>query len=263
MSTRLQTAINDHVAEVALNRPEKHNAVDMAMFDELGELGASLGTDRSVRAVVLRGSGENFCAGIDLDIFSSSDAAIDGDALAPLAGTPANRFQRAAYVWRELPVPVICAIEGVAFGAGLQIALGADLRYGTADAKLSIMEVRWGLIPDLSITVTTGNLVREDRLRELAYTGRVVSGREALEYGLLTAIHDDPVAAARKTAGHIAAKSPDAIRAMKKMFNKCRDLDESRSLALEAALQADVLRGANQREAVAANMAGREPDFEN
>jgi enoyl-CoA hydratase/carnithine racemase len=263
MSARLQTAIDEHVAEVVLNRPEKHNAVDMAMFDELGGLGASLGADRSVRAVVLRGSGENFCAGIDLGIFGNSDAAIDAKALAPLAGTPANRFQRAAYVWRELPVPVICAIEGVAFGAGLQIALGADLRYATPDAKLSVMEIRWGLIPDLAITVTAGNLVREDRLRELAYTGRVVSGREALEIGLVTAVHDDPVAAARKTARHIATRSPDAIRAMKKMFNECRNLDESQSLALEAALQAGVLAGANQKEAVAANTAGREPEFEN
>jgi len=234
----------------------------MAMFDELGQLGASLATDRSVRAVVLRGSGENFCAGIDLDIFSNSDAGIDAKALAPLEGTPANRFQRAAYVWRELPVPVICAIEGVAFGAGLQIALGADLRYATPDARLSVMEIRWGLIPDLAITVTAGNLVREDRLRELTYTGRVVSGREALDIGLLTAVYDDPVVAARKTARHIATKSPDAIRAMKKMFNECRDLDESQSLALEAALQAGVLTGVNQKEAVAANIAAREPNFE-
>jgi enoyl-CoA hydratase/carnithine racemase len=262
MSTRLQTAIDDHVAEVVLNRPDKHNAVDMAMFDELGELGVSLAADRSVRAVVLRGAGENFCAGIDLDVFSSSDTPFDAAALAPLEGTPANRFQRAAYVWRELPVPVICAIEGVAFGAGLQIALGADLRYATPDAKLSIMEIRWGLIPDLAITVTGGNLIPEDRLRELAYTGRVVSGREAFEMGLVTAVHEEPLAAARDTARDIAARSPDAIRAMKRMFNERRDLDQTRSLALEAALQARVLQGSNQKEAVVANMAGREPDFD-
>jgi enoyl-CoA hydratase/carnithine racemase len=261
MSTRLQTAIDDHVAEVVLNRPDKHNAVDMAMFDELGELGASLAADRSVRAVVLRGAGENFCAGIDLDIFSNSEVPIDAASLAPLDGTPANRFQRAAYVWRELPVPVICAIKGVAFGAGLQVALGADLRYATPDAKLSIMEVRWGLIPDLAITVTAKNLIPEDRLRELAYTGRVVSGRDAFELGLVTAVYDEPLVAARDTARHIAAKSPDAIRAMKRMFNECRDLDQTRSLALEAALQAGVLKAPNQQEAVAANMAGREPDF--
>jgi len=262
MSTRLQTAIDDHVAEVVLNRPNKHNAVDMAMFDELGELGVSLAADRSVRAVVLRGAGENFCAGIDLDVFSNSEIPIDAAALGPLEGTPANRFQHAAYVWRELPVPVICAIKGVAFGAGLQIALGADLRYASPDAKLSIMEIRWGLVPDLAITVTSANLVPEDRLRELAYTGRVVSGREALEVGLVTAVHEDPLAAAKDTARQIAAKSPDAIRAMKRMFNERRDLDQTRSLALEAALQAGVLQGRNQKEAVVANMAGREPDFD-
>lgn len=262
MSTRLQTAIDDHVAEVVLNRPDKHNAVDLQMFDELGELGANLAADRSVRAVVLHGSGENFCAGIDLEVFSNPDTAIGAADLAPLEGTPANRFQRAAYVWRESPVPVICAIRGVAFGAGLQIALGADLRYATPDAKLSVMEIRWGLIPDLAITVTARNILREDQLRELAYTGRVLSGREALDFGLLTAVHDDPLAAARETARHIAAQSPDAIRAMKQMFHECRDLDETQSLALEASLQGMVLQGANQREAVAANMAGREPDFE-
>ena len=159
-------------------------------------------------------------------------------------------------------MPVICAIQGVAFGAGLQVALGADLRYATPDAKLSIMEIRWGLIPDLAITVTAKNLIPEDRLRELAYTGRVVSGREAYELGLVTAMHDEPLSAARNTARHIAAKSPAAIRAMKRMFNECRDLDQARSLALEAALQAGVLKGSNQQEAVAANMAGREPDFD-
>ena len=158
-------------------------------------------------------------------------------------------------------MPVICAIKGVAFGAGLQVALGADLRYATPDAKLSIMEVRWGLIPDLAITVTAKNLIPEDRLRELAYTGRVISGRDAFELGLVTAVHDEPLVAARDTARHIAAKSPDAIRAMKRMFNECRDLDQTRSLALEAALQAGVLKAPNQQEAVAANMAGREPDF--
>jgi enoyl-CoA hydratase/carnithine racemase len=262
MSARLQTAIDDHVAEVVLNRPEKHNAVDMQMFDELGQVGVDLAANRSVRAVVLRSAGDNFCAGIDLEVFSGADTPIGAADLAPLEGTPANRFQHAAYVWRELPVPVVCAIAGVAYGAGLQIALGADVRYATPDARLSVMEIRWGLIPDLAITVTARNLVREDRLRELAYTGRVVSGRDALELGLLTALHDDPVAAAMETARHIAAQSPDAVRAMKKMFRESLELGESRSLALEAALQAGVLQGTNQREAVAANIAGRKPEFE-
>lgn len=262
MSNHLQISIENHVAEVVLNRPQKHNAVDMQMFDELAEAGQRLAAERSVRAVVLTGAGENFCAGIDVSIFSEPGEAIDPASMAPRSGSDANRFQRAAYTWREIPVPVVCAIRGVAFGAGAQIALGADLRYAAPDAKLSIMEIRWGLIPDLAVSVTASGLVREDRLRELAYTGRVVGAPEALELGLVTALHDDPLQAARHTAGLIAARSPDAIRAMKRLFNERRDLDAGQSLALEAKLQSRVIGRPNQLEAVRANSAGREPDFD-
>ncbi len=158
-------------------------------------------------------------------------------------------------------MPVICAIRGVAFGGGAQIALGADLRYAAPDAKLSIMEIRWGLIPDLAISVTARNSVREDVLRELAYTGRVVSGSEARELGLVTAVHDDPLQAARDTARLIASRSPDAIRAMKALFNEFPDLDTGRSLALEARLQSGIIGQPNQMEAVRANVEGREPEF--
>jgi enoyl-CoA hydratase/carnithine racemase len=262
MSARLQITIKDHVAEVLLDRPEKHNALDMQMFDDLAAAGGRLAADRSVRAVVLSGAGENFCAGIDLSIFSDPGDAISPASMAPQKDSLANRFQRAAFAWREVPVPVICAIRGVAFGGGAQLALGADLRYATSDAKLSIMEIRWGLIPDLAISVTASNLLREDKLRELAYTGRVVSGSEALEIGLVTAVHDDPLQAARDTARLIASRSPDAIRAMKTLFNDRRDLDAGRSLALEAKLQSGIMGQPNQMEAVHANIEGREPDFE-
>lgn len=262
MSTRVQTSIDNHVAEVLLNRPEKHNALDMEMFDELAAAGERLSAERSVRAVVLAGAGDNFCAGIDLSIFSDPGDAIDPASMAPQAGSHANRFQRAAYAWREIPVPVICAIRGVAFGGGAQIALGADLRYAAPDAKLSIMEIRWGLIPDIAISVTASNLLRDDQLRELAYTGRVVDGDEAEQLGLVTAIHDDPLRAARDTARLIAGRSPDAIRAMKTMFNERRDLDDAQSLALEARLQSGIIGRRNQLEAVRANIEDREPEFE-
>ena len=261
MSERLKITIDNHVAEVLLNRPEKQNAVDMALFDELAAAADSLAADPSVRAVVLSGTGDNFCAGIDVSIFSDPGDAISPASMAPQKGSDANRFQRAAYAWRELPVPVICAIRGAAFGAGAQIALGADLRYAAPDAKLSIMEIRWGLIPDLAISVTASGLVREDRLRELAYTGRVVGADEALALGLVTALHDDPVQAARETARAIAGRSPDAIRGMKKLFNERRDLDASRSLALEAQLQSGIIGGPNQLEQVRANAEGREAEF--
>lgn len=262
MNGRVTISIDGHVAEVVLDRPDKHNAVDLRMFDELGEAGARLASQPSLRAVVLRGAGDNFCAGIDVGIFGDPEVAIDAAALAPLDGRISNRFQHAAMVWRELPVPVICAIHGVAYGAGLQIALGADLRFATPDARLSIMEIRWGLIPDLGITVTTRNLLQNDKLRELAYTARVVSGREAGELGLVTAVHEDPVAAAHEAALEIAGRSPDAVRAMKKLFNEAAVLEDAASLALEAALQLRVLAGRNQAEAVRASVARREPEFE-
>ncbi len=261
MSERLQISIESHVAEVRLNRPEKHNALDMQMFDDLAAAAARLGGEPSVRAVVLAGTGENFCAGIDLSIFSDPADAVDPASMAPQKGSLANRFQRAAFAWREVPVPVICAIHGVAFGGGAQIALGADLRYAARDAKMSIMEIRWGLIPDLAISVTASNLVREDILRELAYTGRVVGASEAMALGLVTAVHDDPLQAARDTARLIAGRSPDAIRAMKTLFNERRDLDAGRSLSLEAKLQSGIIGQANQLEAVRANIDGREPEF--
>lgn len=262
MSERLQISVKDHVARVTLNRPDKHNAVDMQTFDELGSIGERLASERTVRAVVLSGAGENFCAGIDTSIFTDAGGKIDPASMAPVEGSLANRFQRAAIALRELQVPVICAIHGVAYGAGAQIALGADIRYASPDAKLSIMEIRWGLIPDLGLSVTARNLVRWDRLRELAYSGRIVDGREASEIGLVTEVHDDPLAAAEATAIGIARHSPDAIRAMKKMFNECQELDSGSSLALEAELQMRVMSGPNQLEAVRANVAGREADFQ-
>jgi enoyl-CoA hydratase/carnithine racemase len=261
MDTRVQISIDKHVAEVRLNRPEKHNAADMQMFDELGEAGIRLSREPALRAVVLTGAGDNFCAGIDLDVFNDPGDVLDPASFAPQGDSQANRFQRPAFTWREVPVPVICAIRGVAFGAGAQIALGADLRYASPDAKLSIMEVRWGLIPDLAISVTASNLLREDQLRELAYTGRIVDAGEALRLGLVTALHDDPLAAARDTASLIASRSPDAIRAMKTMFNARRDLDAGPALALEAKLQSGIIGGPRQVEAVRARLEGREPDF--
>lgn len=265
MSDSVDVTIDKNLAIVTLNRPEKANAVSLEMFDALGDAGETLATEKAVRAVVLRGAGANFCAGIDVSIFGHDDAVIDAvidaESMAPGAQSPANRFQRAAYVWRELPVPVICAITGVAFGAGLQIALGADLRYATADAKFSIMEIKWGLIPDLAISTTLRNILPVDRVKELAWTGRVVDGNEALELGLITGLHDDPLAAAMQMARDICAKSPDAVQAMKRLANSAWQLTEIEALALEATLQLGVLAGENQREAVQANIEKRVPRF--
>ena len=263
MTERVEISIENHIAVVTLNRPDKHNAVDLKMFEALANAGNQLAEDRTVRAVVLEGAGASFCAGVDLDIFQQSDSPISNTAMSPGESTPANFFQRAAYVWREIPVPVICAIHGIAYGAGLQIALGADLRYATADSRLSIMEIKWGIIPDMAISTTLPGLMATDKIKELAWTGRIVQGEEACALGLITAVHEDPSQVARDTAQIISSKSPDAIRAIKTLFDETGELTTERALQLEARLQLSLLGGSNQVEAVTANVQKRSPEFEN
>ena len=180
----------------------------------------------------------------------------------PVADSPANFFQKAAFAWREIPVPVIAAINGVAFGGGLQIALGADIRYATAEAQLSVMEIKWGLIPDMAISTTAHLLVPVDRIKELAYTGRVISGSEALGLGLITAVKEDPLTAAIELAGEIASRSPQAIRAIKNLFDESWHPETERSLRLEAGLQSSLMGAPNQLEAVQANVQKRKPEFD-
>jgi enoyl-CoA hydratase/carnithine racemase len=261
MSDPLTINIDDHVATVTLNRAAKANAVNLEMFDALHEAGRELAEDQSVRAVILAGAGDNFCAGIDVSLFQGGFD-FQASAMQPVGDSPANRFQLAAYVWRELPVPVICAIHGVAFGAGLQIALGADLRYARPDASLAIMEVKWGLVPDMAITTTLRDILPADKVKELAWSGRPVSGEEALAMGLVTALHDDPLTAAMEAATAIRVKSPDAIRAMKRLFNSAWRLTDAEALALEAELQLGVMGKKNQQEAVMANLQKRAPEFD-
>jgi len=260
MTDRVVIDIDSHVAEVRLNRPDKHNALDLATFEALAGAADRIAGQNDVRAVVLTAEGPNFCAGIDTSVFQAN---VDFASMLarPVSPSPANMFQRPAYAWRELPVPVICAINGVCYGGGLQVALGADFRYAAPDAKLSIMEIRWGLIPDMSITTTLRDVLPLDKIRELTYTGRVVDAREALELGMVTALHEDPVAAARDTAREIAAKSPDAVRAAKKLLNEAWQLPDADALALEAQLQSGVIGKPNQVEAVTANFEKRAPAF--
>lgn len=262
MAERVKIVIEGHVATVTLSRPDKHNAVDLPMFAALADAGTQLGNNASVRAIILQGDGPSFCAGVDLSIFQSGDDSIGASKLAPDEDSPANFFQRAAFVWREVPVPVICAMHGTAFGAGLQIALGADLRYATADCRLSVMEIKWGIIPDMAISKTMSRLLPADTMKELAWTGRVINGVEASELGLVTAVHEDPAQAARDTAAQIAARSPNAVRAIKRLFDESAEMSTAKALQLEAQLQIALLGGKNQAEAVAANLQDRDPNFD-
>jgi len=262
MTDRVTIEIESHVAEVTLNRPEKHNAIDLAMFEAVIDAGESLANDASIRAVVLHGAGDNFCAGIDLSVFQGDGLdGLDKQAFQPRNGSPANFFQSAAYVWRALPVPVIAAIQGVAFGGGLQIAAGADIRYATPDAQLSIMEIKWGIIPDMAITATLCDVMPADRIKELAYSGRIIDGSKAEKVGLITAVQEDPLDAARGLAAEIAGKSPDAVRAIKTLINDSWHASVEESLRREAELQINVLKTSNQTEAVMANLEKRSPEF--
>ncbi len=262
MAERVLVNIENNVATVTLNRADKHNAVDVAMFEALIETGEALARDRSLRAVVLHGAGASFCAGIDVSVFTGKGIGASGTGnLAPRAKSPANFYQSAAYVWRELPVPVIAALHGVVFGAGAQIALGADIRYATADTQMSIMEIKWGIIPDMAISTTLPHLMPIDKAAELAWTGRVLDGSEADELGLVTDVKEDPLAAAQELARTIAGKSPDAVRAIKKLFQAAWKTEPAELLRLEAELQMKVMMSPNQMEAAKANAEKRAPDF--
>jgi len=260
MSERVLLTIEDHVAIVRLSRPEKRNALDADMFEGLIDVGQRLMTDNRVRAVVLHGEGKAFCAGLDFASFLGSPQLMQ-KLLSRNEDSPANMAQRAGWIWQEVKVPVIAAVHGVAFGGGLQIALGADLRYVTADAQFSVMEIKWGLIPDMSITQTLPLLVPIDVAKELTFTGRIISGTEAVGLGLATKISIDPLADALETAKLIATKSPHAIRAGKALLRDAPGMSRADALKLETALQVTLLGSANQTEAVQANMMKRVPQF--
>lgn len=260
MSDRVQVVIDGHVAMVRLNRPEKHNALDRESFEAIFDAGERLADNPSVRAVILTGAGESFCAGIDRSVFQEQGA-VDSASMQARGERAANFYQSAAMVWRELPVPVIAAIHGVAYGAGLQIALGADIRIAAARSQWSIMEIRWGIIPDMGITATLRHIVPADRVKLLAFTGKVIDGNEAFRLGLVTEVSDEPLSAARRLADEISGRSPQAVRAIKQLLNRSLDEPLERALRREAELQLSLLGSPNQREAVMANLHKREPRF--
>lgn len=267
MTDRILLSINAGVAEVRLNRPEKMNAIDPTMFEALVTIGQRLMNEADLRAVVLSGEGRAFCAGLDMGSMASlgnhdANADISAGRLAKRTHGVANLPQYACTVWRDLPVPVLAAVHGVAYGGGLQIALGADVRYVSADTRLSVMEIKWGLVPDMGGMALTRGLVRPDQLRELIYSGRVINGEEACALGLATHVVDDPHAAALAAARDIAQKSPDAIRAGKRLMRVVQDGDTAAILLAESVEQDRLIGGANQREAVLAGMQNRAPVFQ-
>lgn len=250
------------VADVRLIRGDKMNAMDDDMFAALAEAIDWVGGQSAVRAVVISGEGRAFCAGLDMANFSRPRGERSGPVLTESAdGGPTSRGQRVVWGWRELPVPVVCAVHGVAFGAGFQLALAGDVRIVHPEALMSVMEIRWGLIPDMAGTAIMRNLVREDVARELTYTGRRIPGTEAAALGLATRLADDPHAEAMALATEMASNSPDAIAFAKSIFNRAPDATDVEMLRMEAELQARLGGSPNQREAVKSNLENRPAEY--
>jgi enoyl-CoA hydratase/carnithine racemase len=257
---QVRIEIADHVAVVTLSRPDKHNALDVAMFDQIIGAAERLRSEPGVRAVVLHGDGPSFCSG--LDVASILQAGGDPAALTDrVRGEVPNWFQRSAYDWATLPMPVIAAVHGNCFGGGLQIALGGDIRIAAPDARLSVMEVKWGLIPDMAITRALPRLVGIDVAKELTFTGRVFDGAEAERLGVVTRTSETPLQAARELAETIAARSPDAVRGAKRLLDESWTGAAKDTLTLEAELQLGLIGSPNQLAAVAAGFTNQPAEF--
>jgi enoyl-CoA hydratase/carnithine racemase len=264
---RVQFHVEDGVADVRLTRPEKRNAIDMAMLDDLIDTGLAVRTESSVRAVVLSGEGRSFCAGLDMSLFQEllEKGIGAGQAVVPpLAHRPgeiASVAQQAVNVWRTLPVPVIAAVHGHALGGGLQLALGADIRIVSPDAMLSVMEVRWGLIPDMTGSQVLPGLVGLDVAKELTFTGRMVSGEEALRLGLATRVSATPLDEASALARQIAGNSPSAVGAAKALLDQASHVSFEEGLLAEQRAQRQLIGSPDQIEAMLASFEGRAPNW--
>lgn len=258
MTDRVSLDLDAGVAHVRLTRPDKLNALDPAMFEEVAAMIDRLATMREARCVVLSGEGRGFCAGLDMAAMTGG-----GSELLTRERThgPANLVQQVAWGWRTLPQPVIAALHGPVLGGGLQIAGGADVRIARSDARFAVRELHWGIVPDMAGFALWRGVVRSDVLRELTYTAREFDGEEAARLGFVTRLADDPTAEALALAESIAARSPAAIRAAKRMFAVAADGDAGAILRAESEEQAGLLGTPDQREQVAANLAGRAARF--
>lgn len=261
MEDRISTSVSEHVAHVRLIRSDKMNALDSKMFDAIEAAGKQLAADPEVRAVVLSGEGRGFCAGLDMGSFAAMTDGKENSKLIPRTHGIANGPQHAAWMWRELPVPVIAAVHGVALGGGFQVALGADIRYAAPGTRMSVMEIKWGLVPDMAGTQLMRHMARDDVVRELTYTGRIFTAEEARDFGFVTRVCEDPLADALETARYIATRNPDAIRAGKQLLNEANYLQADEGLMLESKLQDAILGSPNQAEAIMAETEQRPAKF--
>lgn len=280
---RIQFDIDGHIAFVRLSRADKMNALDQKMFEAISLVGERLQAASTVRAVIVSGDGGNFCAGLEKSNFASlfeqsssgsprvgkgsesgeqppnkSDLTLN---LAERTHGACNAPQHAVLMWRELPMPVIACIEGVALGGGLQIALGADIRIASPSSRFSILEMKWGIIPDMGSTQIMRHMIRDDVIRELTYTARMFSAQEAQQWGFISHVSDDPLAHATQLAEQISTQNPHAIRAAKRVIDSSYYQSQEQGLLMESVEQDKIMGSPNQLEAVMAQMQGREPVF--
>ena len=260
MTDRIALEVDDGVAYVRLNRPDKYNGLDLPLLRALVDTAAELGKDPSVRVVILSGAGKAFCAGLDFASVGKSPAAFARAAL-KVPGQSTNLFQRACWAWRELPVPVIAVLHGHCYGGGMQLALAADFRFATPDCELSIMEGKWGLIPDMPGSVTLRELVPMDVAMRLTMTAEIFDGTQAAGYGLVTGVADDPMKEAEALAAEFLTRSPDALALTKRLLHTTWHRSPRRAFWIETWQQARLMRGANHRIARAANLAKRTPEY--
>jgi enoyl-CoA hydratase/carnithine racemase len=267
MSDRVTITIEAGIADVRMNRPDKRNALDPAMFTALAEAGERLKTEAGVRVVVLSGTGKSFCAGLDMASMQAiagnndSESRSSGNAGDMVEGRITHLGQQVCWMWQEIPVPVIAAVHGHALGGGMQIALGADMRIVHPDTKMSVREIYWGLVPDMTGTFQLGKLVRPDVAKELTFTARVFPGSEAFDLGLVTRLSDDPYAAAMAMAHEITGVSPGAVRGAKELLNNMAADGAAEQFEAERRLIRAQIGTQNQVEAVAASFENRIPNF--
>jgi len=268
VTDRVRVETEGGVAHVRMNRPDKKNALDGRMFDALLSAAREIREDASVRVVVLSGAGDSFCSGLDVSSLGEMAAGtLDPEsdsiqeATRDLSPAGANRAQQLAWLWHELPVPVIAAVQGAAYGGGLHIALGADIRFVAPDARIAFVEITWGLVPDLSGTQALRRLVPLDVAKKLIFSGEPIDGTRAVELHLGTELSADPLADAMALAMTIASRSPDAIRAAKKLLNESGLVPVAEGLANEFRASAQLMGKKNQVEAVVAKLQKRPPQF--
>lgn len=271
---RVIVTINDGIADVRLDRADKRNALDPAMFDAISRAGKDLVTNKDIRAVVLSGNGTSFCAGLDFGSFqvmaASGSANTNGkpkndsqkeNAGAMSPGAITHLAQQICWVWQEVPVPVIAAIQGHALGGGMQLALGADIRVAHPETKFAMREVHWGLIPDMTGTLMLSRLVRDDVAKDLVFSARVISGSQAHAFGVVTRLSESPLEVAMQIAREIAERSPDAVRGAKALINRLSNAGAAEHFAEERRIISSLIGKPNQVESVMSNFEKRSANF--